>query len=216
MRIVAVAGTGNGSGKTLTVAALLGAFPGRLRAVKFTTVFRDGVNCPRTEKACACRSLHGRYTVVTDPAVLEQEETDTGRLTRAGARSVHWCLAQAGAHEEAWGHLRSDLLGAGDDVITEGNSIVPVLRPDLLVVVMSPRLPRARWKPDAWRLAERADVVVVNSYGAPDPGAAPLAAEVAAARGGRGPLVEDVSRPLHAWTDPSLREAAARLLDAPA
>src|SRR5206468_136265 len=53
MRVVSVAAPGNGSGKTLTLSAILGAFPGRLRAVKFTTVFKDGVNCPRTEKACA-------------------------------------------------------------------------------------------------------------------------------------------------------------------
>src|SRR5262245_39184458 len=169
MRVISIAASGNGSGKTLTLAAILRANPGRLDAVKFTTVFKDGVHCPRTERACACRSLHGRFTVVTDPAVLEMEETDTGRLTQAGARSVLWCLAQPGAHREAWEHLRRELLGASGAAITEGNSAVPVLNPDLLVTVLSPRLDRRHWKPDTWDLVRRSGLVVINRYGASDP-----------------------------------------------
>lgn len=213
MRIISVAAPGNGSGKTMALAAILGAFPGRIDTVKFTTVFKDGVNCPRTEKACACRSLHGSFTIVTDPEVLAAESTDTGRLTAAGARSVLWCLAQPGAHATAWEHLRAELLGGTRVLLTEGNSVVPVLDPDLLIVVMSPLLPRSRWKRDAWTLARRADHVVLNNYQS-EPGALEaLAVELAAARGGRRPPVEDLSLPLENWVDRSLPEALRRLLD---
>ena len=214
MRVISIAASGNGSGKTLTLAAILKAHPGRLDAVKFTTVFKDGVHCPRTERACACRSLHGRYTVVTDPAVLAMEETDTGRLSRAGARSVLWCLAQPGAHREAWDHLRRELLDPGGDAITEGNSAVPILAPDLLVTVLSPRLDRGRWKPDAWELVRRSDLVIINSYGASEAQIEALDREVAREASDARAAVEDVSFPLESWVDGRLRARVSALLAA--
>jgi len=212
MKIVSVAAPGNGSGKTLTVAAILGAFPRQLSAVKFTTVFRDGVNCPRTERSCACRSLHGRFNIVTDPDVLMTEETDTGRLGRAGARSVLWCLALPGAHQDAWNHLCREFLAREEAIITEGNTVIPVLSPDLLVMVISPRVPRERWKPDSWGLIRRADLVVLNNHEASAAPIDDMAAEIAAVRGGARPLIEDVSRPLANWSDRALRRAVARLI----
>ena len=212
MRIVSVGAPGNSSGKTRTLSAILEAFPGRFSVVKFTTVYKDGVNCPRTEKACACRSLHGRYTVVTDPAVIAMEDTDTGRLTRAGGSPVYWCLALVGAHEEAWGHIRRDLLAPGASVLTEGNTIIPILEPDLLVMVASPRLPKERWKHDAEDLIRRADVAVVNRHGCSEEAVAALAAEIAALRGGRAPAIEDVVAPLASWRDATLREGVERAL----
>ena len=215
MKILSVAAPGNGSGKTLTLAAILSAWPGRFDTVKFTTVFKDGVNCPRTERACACRELHGRFTVVTDPVVLATEDTDTGRLTRAGAHSVLWCLTQAGAHAEAWQHLRDNLLAAAELLLTEGNSIIPFLAPDLLVMVMSPMTPRERWKSDTWPLVSRAHVVIINSHESGPSEIEPLAAEVAAVRGGQRPLVEDVSRPLAAWSGSLLARSVERLTGDP-
>ena len=211
MRIVSVAAPGNSSGKTMTLSSILRSFPGRMTAVKFTTVFKDGVNCPRTERACACRELHGRFTVITDPATLAMEETDTGRLLGAGASSVLWCLAVPGAHRQAWDHIRSELIPPGARLLTEGNTIVPVLDPDLLVMVMSPSVPRSRWKPDTWSLAERADVVVINRHASDAPAIERLVSEVASRRG-KKPAVEDVSRPLDEWSDPSLKDAVAAVL----
>ena len=214
MKIISVAAPGNGSGKTLTLAAILQAFPERLDAVKFTTVFKDGVNCPRTETACACRTLHGDYTVVTDPEVLAAENTDTGRLTRSGASSVLWCLSMVGSHEEAWRHLRTDLLDESANVITEGNTIIPFLRPDLLIMVASPDVPRDRWKPDTADLMARADHMVLNRHGGDRQDIEALRDEIALLRGGREPIIQDVSRPLDEWADPSLKSDVGRLLSA--
>jgi hypothetical protein len=215
VRILSVVAPGNGSGKTLTLSAILGAFPGRLSAVKFTTVFKDGVNCPRTAKACACHELKGLYTVVTDPATLAMQDTDTGRLAGAGARAVLWCLARPGAQAAAWDHLRREHLSERDDLLTEGNTMVPVLDPDLLIMVMSAQVERARWKADAWPLARSANLVIINRHDSSESEIAALADEVTRQRGGRAPLVEDVGRPLASWSSPALHDAVAAVLAAP-
>jgi len=212
MRIISIVAPGNGSGKTMTLGAILRAFPRRLHAVKFTTVFRDGVHCPRTEVSCACRTLDGRYTVVTDPEVIAAEGTDTGRLSGAGALSVLWCLTRPDTHEEAWRHLKQSHLPAAADLITEGNSIVPHIRPDLIVMVMSPSTPRDRWKPDTEALARSADFLILNDHDASERDLAALAEDAARMRDGRRPVIQDVSKPLETWSDPDLGARLADLL----
>ncbi len=196
MRIISVAAPGNGSGKTSVVRGVLAGFPGRLHAIKFTTVYRDGANCPRTESACACRELKGPFTVVDAPRLLEAPDTDTARMALAGAASVLWCLARPGAHADAWEHLKTGRLGDGDALVTEGNMILSVLQPDFLLMVMSPAVPRARWKADTWELVRRASRVVINTHEASAADLEALAREVAAQRRGEQPIVADVTRPM--------------------
>lgn len=212
--VISVAACGNGSGKTTLMESILKAVPGRLAAIKFTTVFRDGVNCPKSEISCACRELHGAFTIVRDEDRISMAGTDTGRMTRAGASAVWWCLARPGAHREAWDHLRRDVLPAGQECLVEGNSAIPVLAPDRLVVILTPRLARARWKPDAWDLAGRADHLLINPWGAEEGEISALAAE-AERRGGRPPLVQDPAVPLPEWPDPGLSRDLAGLLGLP-
>jgi hypothetical protein len=209
--VISVAACGNGSGKTTLMESILRALPGRLAAIKFTTVFRDGVNCPKSEVSCACRELHGAFTIVRDAARIGMDGTDTGRMTRAGAAAVWWCLARPGAHREAWDHLRRDVLPAGQECLVEGNSAVSTLTPDRLLVILTPRLPRPRWKPDAWDLAGRADHLLINPWGAASEEIAALAAEVEE-RIGRPPLVQDPAVPLPEWPDPGLSRDLAALL----
>ena len=76
----------------------------------------------------------------------------------------------------------------------------------------SPRLDRARWKPDTWDLVQRANFVIVNRYETSEKKIRFLASEVAAARDGRQPAVEDVSLPIHEWSEPALRDAVERFL----
>ncbi len=214
MRIISIVAPGNGSGKTTTLAGILAAFPRRLHAVKFTTVFRDGVNCPRGQAACACRTLDGSYTVVTDPDTITAPGTDTGKLSQAGALSVHWCLCRPDAHQEAWQHLRQEHLPEDADLITEGNSIVPHLEPGLLVMVMSPSTPRHRWKPDALALVKAADLVILNRHGASAAELAALGEDVARMTGRGRPPAEDVRAPLSTWQEADLASRVAALLAA--
>ena len=212
MIIVSVAAPGNGSGKTLAGRAVLSAFPGRLRAVKFTTVYRDGANCPRSTGPCACRELRGPFTVVRDGATLLTSDTDTARLSEAGASAVLWCLARPGAHAAAWDHLRATDLADTGAILTEGNTILSVLWPDRLIMVMSPAIPEDRWKRDTWDLVARAAHIIVNTHDAPAGAVDDLARRVAGAREGREPIVADVSRPLASWDGGVLRDDLARVL----
>lgn len=214
-RALAVTAPANGSGKTTLLVTLLRAFPAAFTAVKFTTVYRDGRNCPRTEDACACRELHGRYTVVDDPAIVAAPGTDTGRMAASGAVRTIWCLARPGSHRELWDHLASGIVRPDEALLTEGNQIVAVLDPSALVLVASASTPRARWKEDAWDLAARADLVVVNAPAGdarPEAGpAARLAGEIAA-RTRAQVVVEDVAAPLAAWSDTTLARLARGVL----
>lgn len=163
MRLIGVVSHGNGAGKTRLITSLLEAHPGRFAVVKFTTVYRDGQFCPKdAQKRCACSRLHDRFNVITDPATLAQDDTDTGRITAAGARRVLWCLSRDGAHGQAWPHVQELLGPDSPEIVTEGNSALLEIPSDALLFVVNPCMPRKFWKPN-WRpLAERASVLIVN------------------------------------------------------
>ncbi len=212
MTILSVAAPANGSGKTLAVQRVLAAFPGRLRAIKFTTVYRDGANCPRKEGACACRELRGPFTVVDQRRTLDAPDTDTARMAQAGALSVLWCLARPGAHAAAWEHLKERGLPDAAPLLTEGNAILDVIRPDWLLMVMSPAVPRARWKQGIPELAARASRVVINTHDCGEAEVRELGLEVASWRRGEAPLAVDLSRPLLQWDGGGVRGDVARIL----
>jgi len=212
MRIVGVVGHGNGAGKTLLLERILQAWPGRFAAAKFTTIFRDGQFCPRDQRRrCACSRLHGEHEVVADPAIVGQENTDTGRLLRAGARRVLWCLAREGHHEACWQDAR-EILAGEPELLTEGNTALLSIPADALLFIVNPCVPRSSWKPN-WRpLAERAAAVLVNE--APEAlGARPAAdederaaalAEVQEAAPSTPRIVARLEAPLSEWGGPLL------------
>ena len=161
-KLIGVVSHGNGAGKTRFITSLLEAHPGRFSVVKFTTVYRDGEFCPKdAQKRCACSKLHDRFNVITDPAILAQENTDTGRITAAGARRVLWCLSREDAHAEAWTHVK-ELLADDEEILTEGNSALLVVPSDALIFIVNPCMPRKFWKPNWLPLAQKAAALVVN------------------------------------------------------
>jgi hypothetical protein len=217
-RILSIVAPANGSGKTGLVSTILAAFPGRFTAAKFTTVYRDGEHCPKTETACACHELHGHFTIIDDPRIIEQEGTDTGRMSRSGASRTLWCLALPSAHRALWDHLTREIIRPDERLVTEGNRAAGVIGPERIVMVVGPRTPRSRWKDDAWALMGRADLVVINEFPPPE---GPRSGDRAAAESAGGLLseirsrtsarviVQDVSVPLTEWKDPTLLDLAA-------
>lgn len=224
MKVLSLAAPANGSGKTSLLCSILAAFPGEFAAAKFTTVYKDGKNCPRTDRDCACRRLHGTFRWIVDPETLEEEDTDTGRIAASGATSVHWCVARPGAYGEAVRHGLDEFLGDPPRLATEGSRVLGEMPHDLLVFVVRPDVPRSRWKEDADRLLREADQVVVNwpeggwhdgegaaarstgtTPGARERAIADLGAkvsEIVRARKGAPPasvIVGDVTRPLASW-----------------
>lgn len=196
--ILGVAAPANDSGKTTLVCRLLEAFPGRLSAVKAITIYRDLRFCPSDGSGCACHHLESDFRVLVDPATIEEEGTDTGRMVRAGARRVVWGLALEGAHERMWAALVPHLPEAVP-VICEGTGVLGPARPTGLVFVFDPSVPRHRWKDPTEETIRRADWVVVNLRGEhreTESGLAWLAERRPSRR-----LDVDLSVPLRLWSD---------------
>ncbi|MEM7246259.1 MAG: hypothetical protein AAF533_13000 [Acidobacteriota bacterium] len=214
MRVIGVSGTGNGSGKTLFITRVAEAHPGRFGALKFTTVFRDGQFCPKdAQKRCACTRLHDEHQVIADEETLSQENTDTGRMIEAGLRPVLWTLARPGSHEAAYQHVR-ELLPDDREILAEGNTAQPLLRPDVSVFLYNPCVPLRAWKDNWQELAAGADIVIVNDApvalgrrrpaGEEEHAAASEAVREAAPTVPR--VVARLEEPLEAWAGPLLEE----------
>jgi hypothetical protein len=208
VRAVSIAGPGSGCGKTALVEGICAAFPGRLTAVKFTTVAPDGE---------APAPLDGAFRVLDDEDTLGREGSDTARAAAAGARRALWCVARPEAYTHLWMELRERHLAEDELLVTEGNTAAGLLCPDLLVFLHNPWFPREAWKDSAWRLLGGADVVVTNPYHPErglDAGGAPegVLDKVGRARIDALRVTADVSRPATEWKDPRFAERLRLLL----
>ena len=161
---VSVAAPCNGSGKTSLLLAILQAFPGAFTTAKFTTIYREGQFCPVGNSGCPCHRLEGSFLLCEDPDVLAQPDTDTGKLVEAGARQSFWGVARPDGYPALVDLLRSHRFRKNTLLLTEGNTVLGHLKPDLLLFVVNPLLPRDWWKGDSERLLEAADLVVVNPF----------------------------------------------------
>ena len=161
---VSVAAPCNGSGKTSLLLAILQAFPGAFATAKFTTIYRDEQFCPVGNSGCPCHRLEESFLLCEDPDVLAQPDTDTGKLVQAGARQTIWGVARPDGYPALVDLLRRDRFRESTLLLTEGNTVLGHLTPDLLLFVVNPLLPRDWWKGDSERLLEAADLVVVNPF----------------------------------------------------
>ncbi|MCY3756479.1 MAG: hypothetical protein OXG96_02040 [Acidobacteria bacterium] len=161
---VSVAAPCNGSGKTSLLLAILQAFPGAFSTAKFTTIYREGQFCPVGNSGCPCHRLEGSFLLCEDPDVLAQPGTDTGKLVEAGARQSYWGVARPDGYPALVDLLRRDRFRESTLLLTEGNTVLGHLAPDVLLFVVNPCLPRDWWKGDSERLLEAADLVVVNPF----------------------------------------------------
>ena len=161
---VSVAAPCNGSGKTSLLLAILQAFPGAFSTAKFTTIYRDEQFCPVGNSGCPCHRLEGSFLLCEDPSVLAQPNTDTGKLVEAGARQTIWGVARPDGYPALVDLLHRDRFRESTVLLTEGNTVLGHLTPDLLLFVVNPLLPRDWWKGDSERLMETADLVVVNPF----------------------------------------------------
>ena len=161
---VSVAAPCNGSGKTSLLLAILQAFPGVFSTAKFTTIYRDEQFCPVGNNGCPCHRLEGAFLLCEDLGVLAQPDTDTGKLVEAGAREPFWGVARPDGYPALVDLLRRDRFRESTRLLTEGNTVLGHLAPDLLLFVVNPLLPRAWWKGDSERLMAAADLVVVNPF----------------------------------------------------
>lgn len=181
MEIVIVGGPHSGVGKTLASEVALQALAGRdFGAVKLTVA--DGERdpqhdhgasalavadaagiCGRGASCGVCETVSTRIPsrLITSLRAIRKPNTDTWRLSEAGAVAVAWVIAlREGAPQAvdaALGYLADH--GARGAVI-EGTTALEWLKPKASVMVASS--PGKRWKDVAVRSVGRCDIVLCN------------------------------------------------------
>lgn len=158
-RLIVVGGHSRGVGKTSTIEQILRARPGeRWTAVK--------ISAHRHARADGAAPL-------VEEARLASPLTQTGRYLAAGASRALLCRTPDARLAETE-QLLQGLLAEGARVIVESNRIARLVRPDVLLFLLSPAIDD--WKPSSGPCLERADAVVTT----------PPAVAVAAALAARG------------------------------
>ncbi len=136
--IIGIGGGHSGAGKTTIACEILKKVEG-WGAIKFTKT-----------------SLYS--SIIDDQEVLSEKGKDTGRLLEAGAEKVLWVQSSGDELTETAFmavHMLSNLPG----IVVEGNSMIEVLTPDIVVFVGGSR---ERFKPGAERVLRMADIVVTD------------------------------------------------------
>ncbi len=164
MKVVSVAAPCNGSGKTSLLISIACTFPQMFSAAKFTTIYREEQFCPAKDHDCACHRLEGKYLICTDPDVLTQPDTDTGKLSATTVRAVYWCIARLEGYPEMLADFREHCANDSRALLMEGNTIAQFLTPHLRLFIVNPWLPLSWWKQHSDEFLEKADFVIVNSY----------------------------------------------------
>jgi hypothetical protein len=113
---------------------------------------------------CAIKSSSGKEhapagEITSEPLVLRQPGTDTGKLLEAGAEFVLWVHPAPGEYE---GTLARSIRMLPDDciLVIEGNSAVPFAGADFVVFLMV--APFDDFKPGALQALRLADLVVIE------------------------------------------------------
>ncbi len=100
------------------------------------------------------------YTTVTDEDdIIMQESKDTAIMAGSGAERVVWIQSPASGLQNALDIAVGKMSGL-KGVVVEGNSPVDFLNPYLVVFIVGAD---GEVKPSATRVAERADVIIINT-----------------------------------------------------
>jgi molybdopterin-guanine dinucleotide biosynthesis protein len=132
MKIICVAGASSGVGKTTVACGMLRHLPG-WAALKVTRSHRHGP-CPHRKGCNVCATLQQPYRLLEMAPGKDVPGKDTWRLREAGASRVLWLIARPEAVQRG---LKDALrkLKSAPGVVVEGNSAVPLVGADLVVMV---------------------------------------------------------------------------------
>jgi len=169
--LIGIGASHSGSGKTFLASMILRHYTGHsvlpltsdashrtlrpsrftLHASHFTLHTWGAIKCTRTQSAAE---------LITDRLILMEHDKDTCQMFNSGAREVIWVRSN-----------RSDLpnllpealkrLSHLDLIITEGNSAIEFLKPDIVIFIFGKG--RKRWKPGTEELAAGADIILTDS-----------------------------------------------------
>jgi len=169
--LVVVGGHSRNIGKTSLVAGIIRRLRDRRWVAGKITQYGNGV-CEHHEgdAKCGCEPESGEPFALSEE--YEPNKTDTGRFLAAGAERSFWLRAPAGELRRGADTVRK-VLGQGDNVIVESNSVVELVQPDLFLMLLD--FSCEDFKPSSLRFLDRADAFVVVDRGIN----APLWADVA-------------------------------------
>jgi len=136
--IIGIGGGHSGAGKTTIACEILKKVEG-WGAIKFTKT-----------------SFHSSIT--DDQEVISAKGKDTGRLLEAGAEKVLW-VQSSGDELAETASMAVQMLSNLPGIVVEGNSMIEVLIPDIVVFVAGVS---ERFKPGAERLLSMADIVITD------------------------------------------------------
>jgi len=136
--IIGIGGGHSGAGKTTIACEILKNVKG-WGAIKFTKT-----------------SLYSSIT--DDQKVLSEKGKDTGRLLEAGAGKVLW-VQSSGDEMAETASMAVQMLSNLPGIVVEGNSMIEVLTPDVVVFVAGSK---GRFKPGAERVLRMSDIVIAD------------------------------------------------------
>jgi hypothetical protein len=168
-KLIIVAGTTSGCGKTSVAEALIQVVSkrGPTGACKITVTHGDR-GCPHGGKGCnVCSGLGGDFQVIDSPSVIKQQGTDTARFFEVGARPVLWIITRDIHLQSSWDAAASWFYEL-DFVVVESNSLATIRTEAVRVMAVDPTARRRLWKDSASDLITTANLLVFNHRGTDD------------------------------------------------
>lgn len=211
---ISIASPCNNSGKTSLLLSVLSTFPKSFSAAKFTTIHSEGQFCPVGNTGCPCHQLEGDFLLCEDLSVLDQSETDTGRMVQAGAQKVLWGVARPQGYPALVKQVKNVVLNQSVNLLTEGNSVLKHLSPDLLLFVINPLTEWKLRKKDSDYLMEIADFIIINQFSSTATNQKEIESELneALTLHKKKQIKGEWLKPLHQWKDRRLFEGIHSLI----
>lgn len=156
MAIVVIGGHSRSVGKTSVVAGLIAALPQFGWTALKITQYGHGICCAQG-RACHCASVDHKWAITEERN--RSGGSDTSRFLLAGARSALWVRTEQGRLGEAIPSLLSRLSDKAY-IISESNSLLKFLRPDMYLTVLNPEI--ADFKVSARQFLPLADALIVH------------------------------------------------------
>ena len=154
---IGVGGSKSGVGKTAFIESLI-------KQIKKQKAEKNKVIAVKYTKTSFYSSI------ITEDSIIEKEGKDTSRIKKAGADHVYWVKAGNYDLPEIAEKLREEILahtGSQNEiekhfVIIEGNSLVRIMQPDVIIFLKGQN--DGQIKPSGRALLEVADIVIEGKY----------------------------------------------------
>lgn len=155
MKTIVISGSYSNIGKTLLAEEILHSFKD-WSAIKVT--LKRKTRCPRKiSNGCGvCKEIKNDFSIITDKKVIDQPNTDTARLKKAGAKKVTWLKATLNGLKPGL-EKTLESLGDSEGVVIEGTSVLRHINPDLTIYLRGKNL---HVRASAKEAEKKADIII--------------------------------------------------------